>query len=136
MRAVKVLANLPFCTDSLEPSLLTKYGICSLRSKYGILCTAPYIMPGSRKLCQRRGGNFDGFFFFVCVFFAYHYKRAIIGSPAKHHLMVFGWCNIECWLSSFAIFQRIWTTFAYKPYVFVIFQGVQTPCPPFWIRPW
>ena len=92
----------------------------------------------------------------------YHYKRAIIGSPAKCHfneaiivppgkryfdgvllmgcilLVGWWWPNIECWLGSFMIFQGIWTSIAKKPYSFVIFQGGggggPTPCPPFWIR--
>ena len=66
-------------------------------------------MRGSRKFCQR-GSNFDKFcfvmflFVFVCFVFVvflggggagrggrddpskYHYKRAIIGPPAKRHL--------------------------------------------------
>ena len=35
----------------------------------------------------------------------------------------FCWPNIECWLGSFVIFQRIQTSIAKKPYIFVIFQG-------------
>ena len=35
--------------------------------------------------------------------------------------------NIECWLGSFVIFQRIGTGIAKKPYIFVIFQGGPDP---------
>ena len=39
--------------------------------------------------------------------------------------------NIECWLSSFVIFQGIRTSLAKKTYIFVIFQkGALTTCPP------
>ena len=38
------------------------------------------------------------------------------------NLMAFRWPNIECWLGSFVIFQGIRTSFAKKPYIFVIFQ--------------
>ena len=46
-------------------------------------------MGGSRKFCQR-GSNFDKFFFFFFLVdegreTKYHYKRAIIGPPAKRH---------------------------------------------------
>ena len=69
--------------------------------------------------------------------FKYHHdKRAIIGPPAKRHLngvslAWWWWPNIECWLCSFVIFLGIRTSFAKKPYIFVIFQvGVRAPCPP------
>ena len=67
------------------------------------------------------------------------YKRAIIRPPAKRHLNGVSLAglrwpnnrpNIECWLGSFVNFQGIWTSIAKKPYIFVIFQGVQTHCPP------
>ena len=41
--------------------------------------------------------------------------------------------NIEFWLSTFVIFQGIWTGNAKKPYIFVIFQGMgdgPNPLPP------
>ena len=65
----------------------------------------------------------------------YHFKRAIIGPPAKCHLNGVSlacqwWPNIECWLGSFVIFQSIRTSIDKKPYTFVIFQGVRTPCLP------
>ena len=53
-------------------------------------------MRGSRKFCQR-GSNFDGFFFGYRFLVnegrgpKYHLKRAIIGPPAKRHLMAFRW---------------------------------------------
>ena len=67
-------------------------------------------MRGSRKFCQR-GSNFDGFFFVFFLFFFdearkdpnFHYKRAIIGPPARHLNSVLLACrcwpnveNIEC----------------------------------------
>ena len=71
----------------------------------------------------------------------YHYKRAIIDPPAKRHLngvLLAGrwWPNIECWIGTFVIIKGIRTSFAKEPYIFVIFQGVRTPCPTIWIRPW
>ena len=47
----------------------------------------------------------------------YHYKRAIIGPPAKRHLngvslACWWWSNIEFWLGSFVIFQGILTRIA------------------------
>ena len=58
----------------------------------------------------------------------YHYKRAIIGPPAKRQLNGIllacrCWPNIECWLGSLVIFQGIRTSIAKKPYIFVIFRG-------------
>ena len=55
----------------------------------------------------------------------YHFKRAIIGQPAKHHLngvLLAGWWwpNIEYWLPSFVVLQGIRTSIAKKPYIFVI----------------
>ena len=55
--------------------------------------------------------------------------------------MAFRWRavpNIECWLGSFVIFQRIRTNIAKKLYIFVIFQGgggSWSPAP-LWIRTW
>ena len=37
------------------------------------------------------------------------------------------------WLGSFVIFQGIRTSIAKKPYIFVIFKGVQNPAP-LWFR--
>ena len=99
-------------------------------------------MRGSRQFWQW-GSDFDNVF--CCCFFSwggeegskYHYKRDIIGPPAKRHLNGVShacrcWPNIECWLGSFRIFQGIRTCIAKKPYIFVIFQGkgVRTPFPP------
>ena len=53
----------------------------------------------------------------------YHYKWAIIGPPAKRHVNGRRWPNIECWLSSFVIFQGIRTSTTKKTFSFVIFQG-------------
>ena len=51
-------------------------------------------MRGSRKFYQR-GSNFNNVFFLVDKEgeggSKYHYKRAIIGPPAKRHLMAFRW---------------------------------------------
>ena len=65
----------------------------------------------------------------------YHFKRAIIGPPAKRHLNGVSlacrcWPNIECWLGSFVIFQGIRTSIAKKPFIFVIFQGGPASSPP------
>ena len=67
----------------------------------------------------------------------YHYKRAMIGPPAKRHLNGVSlacrwWPYIECWLGSFVNFKGIRTSIAKKPYIFVIFQGVgvRTPVHP------
>ena len=43
--------------------------------------------------------------------------------------------HLVAWLGSFVIFQGIRTSSAKKPYIFAIFQGVQTPVPPLCIRP-
>ena len=61
-----------------------------------------------------------------------HYKRAIIGPPARRHLNGVSltgrwWPNIECWLGSFAVLQGIRASIAKKPYIFVIFQGGSVP---------
>ena len=54
-------------------------------------------MHGSRKFCQR-GSNFEKVSFLFYFFLEgredpnkYHYKRAIIDSPAKRHLNAFCW---------------------------------------------
>ena len=93
-------------------------------------------MRRSRKFCQR-GSNFDNVF--CCCFFSwwweggskYHYKRAIIGPPAKRHLngvsLAGPWFpNIECWFCSFVIFSGSGPVL-----LFVIFQrGSGPPAPP------
>ena len=119
---------------SLGEKQYSKY--ISLNKKKPEIC-----MHRSRKFCQR--GTLTTVLFSVFSWWGEgcskcHYKRAIIGPPAKRHLngisLVCGWWpNIECWL-----FQGIGTSFAKKPYIFVSFQGegVRTPCPPLWIRPW
>ena len=108
-------------------------------------------MHGSRKFFQR-GSNFF-YVFFVCFFFSwvgergskYHYKRAIIGPPAKRHLNGVSlagrwWPNTACWLVSFVVLQGIRTNTAKKPYIFVIFLGGgggggggSVPSAPLWI---
>ena len=63
----------------------------------------------------------------------YHYKRDIIGPPAKRQMACRCWPNIEFWLVSFVVLQGIRTNIAKKPYIFVIFQrggGGPDPCPP------
>ena len=91
-------------------------------------------MYGSRQFCQR-GSNFENVFL-VDEGSKYHFKRAIIGPPAKRHLNCVSlacrcWPNIECWLGSFVIFQGIRTSIAKKPHIFVIFQrGSRPPGPP------
>ena len=63
----------------------------------------------------------------------YHYKRDIIGLPAKRQMACRCWPNIECWIVSFMVLQGIRTNIAKKPYIFVIFQrggGSGPPVPP------
>ena len=68
--------------------------------------------------------------------YKYYLKWAIIGPPAKRHLnrvsVARWWWHIECWLRSLVILQAIQTSFAKKPYIFVIFQGggTESPAPP------
>ena len=55
-----------------------------------------------------------------------HCKWVIIGPPTKRHLngvwlVCQWWPNIECWLSSFVIFQGIQTSVAKKHFISVIF---------------
>ena len=89
-------------------------------------------MRGSRKFFQWGPAMTT----FVCFFNEErHYKRAIIGPPAKRHLngvWLAGrwWLNIECWLGSFVVLQGIKTSIAKQPYIFVIFQGSRPPVPP------
>ena len=40
------------------------------------------------------------------------------------------WPKIECWLCGFVIFHGIQTSISKIPYIFVIFMGVRTDCPP------
>ena len=75
-------------------------------------------MRGSRKFCQR-GSIFDNGFFLSFFFFflegrddpnKYHYKRALIGLPAKRHLNGVSlacrlWPKIECWYGSLWFFN-------------------------------
>ena len=62
------------------------------------------------------------------------------GPLAKRHLNGVSlagrwWPNMECWIGSFVIFQRIRTSIAKEPYIFVIFQGWgPDPLSPLWIR--
>ena len=71
----------------------------------------------------------------------YHYKRAIIGPPAKRHLMAFRWRaddgpTLNAGLKA-EILDGIWTYIARIPYILVIFQGGLDPLsPPLWIRTW
>ena len=78
-----------------------------------------YVSPSQHAVKDFRGFNFDKLVF-VCFVFSlmrvgegskYHYKRAIIGPPAKRHclngvsLVCRLWNNIECWLGSFEILR-------------------------------
>ena len=93
-------------------------------------------MGGSRKCCQR-GSNFDGFFL---VWWGedrskYHYKRAIIGLPAKHHLngvslMCRWWPKIECWFGSFVIFRGSRPVLLRNPVFLWFFKGGPDPLSP------
>ena len=65
----------------------------------------------------------------------YHYKRAIIGPPAKRHLNGVSlacrwWPNIECWLEWFVIFRGSGPILLRNPLFWWIFRGggVRTPC--------
>ena len=65
-------------------------------------------------------------------------KQAIIGPPAKRHLMAFCWraddgltlnTGLVCLFFFFVFFQWILTSIAKKPYIFGIFQGGGGPDP-------
>ena len=82
------------------------------------------------------GSNFDNVFFSWLgeKWSKYHHKRAIIGPLAKRHLNGVSlacrcWPNIECWLGSFVIFQRIRTSIAKNPYILCSFRGGGGPDP-------
>ena len=86
-----------------------------------------------------RGSYFDNVFFYSWWgegWSKYHYKRAIIGPPAKHFFCLSLAC--QWWLAwRLCDLQGIWTSIAEKPYIFVIFQGGSgPPVPPLWIRQW
>ena len=72
----------------------------------------------------------------------YHYKRAIIGPPAKRHLMVFRWQaddgpTLNAGLVAMWFFKESWPVFLRNPVCLWFFCGVRTPCPPPpWIRAW
>ena len=58
----------------------------------------------------------------------YHYKRVIIGPPAKRHwngvsLAYRWWPNIECWLGSFVIFRGSGPVLLRNPIVLWFFSG-------------
>ena len=75
--------------------------------------------------------------FFLLFFFSwwgeggsrYHYKRAIIGPPAKCHLngvslVCWWWPNIECWLyGSFVIFRGSRPVLLQNPIFLWFFRG-------------
>ena len=123
-----------FQNSLLDDTLYGKHFICITNyKKYA------HIMRGSRKFCQM-GSKFDNVFFSFFVDEGVedpkvHYKWAIIGPLAKRNLdgvSLAGrwWPNIDCWLASFVIFQRIRTSIAIKPDIFVIFQGGSKPLSP------
>ena len=98
-------------------------------------------MRRSRKFCQRGGGGGCFFCWWEMGGSKYHYKRAIIGPPAKPHfngvsLACQWWPNIECWLGSFVIFQGIWTKLLRNPIFLWFFRRGPDPRSPLWIRPW
>ena len=64
----------------------------------------------------------------LIMFFSLIRGQRIPIPPAKRHLNSVSlagrrWPNIECWLSSFVIFQGNQTSIAKKTYIFVIYQG-------------
>ena len=83
----------------------------------------------------RGGPTLTTFFSFMGEEFSkYHYKRAIFGPPAKRHLngdllACRLWPKIESWLGSFKILRGSGPVLL-KTYIFVILEGVRTPCPP------
>ena len=96
-------------------------------------------MRGPREFCQRGSWSNSNNVFMM------RGKRIQIALKASHHRLASEtplngvsqvgrlWATIECWLGSFVIFQRVRTSIAKKPYIFVIFHGgggVRTPCPP------
>ena len=71
----------------------------------------------------------------------YHYKRAIIGPPAKHHLngatlACWWWPNIECLLGSFEIFRGFRTVLLRSPKFLRFLRGRSglDPMSLLWIR--
>ena len=92
-------------------------------------------MRGSRKLCQR-GSNSATLTIILDRESGskYHLKRTNVGPPAKRHLNgVSLACILWSTLNAGFIALRIFENFK-KTYIFVIFQGVWTPCLPLWIR--
>ena len=93
-------------------------------------------MHGSRKFSQR-GSNFDNIVFFCFVFLDERRedpsstKSGPSSDCQRNAILLVGrwWPNIECWPGSFVIFQRIQTSIAKKPYIFLIFQGGGGPEP-------
>ena len=110
------------CGSDLRPKQTSTKGQCD---KYYV----PF-MCRSRKFCQR-GSKFDKVFL-VDKGIEDPNILQIIRPPAKRLLngvLLAGrwWPNIECWLDSFVIFQRIRNSIAKKPYIFFLFFRV-TPC--------
>ena len=102
------------------------------RDTCNILCT---VMRGSTKFCQRGSNSYN--------VLAIRGERIQIPLKTGHLVLAsktpFKWrftggpivANIECWLSSFVIFQGIPTSIAKKPYIFAIFsRGPDTLPPP------
>ena len=102
-----------------------------------ILINLPYADPES---VVKGGPTAMGFLF---VFFSlwgeggskYHYKRAIIGLPAKHHLNGISlacpwWPKFEFWLGSFVIFRGSRTILLRNPFFWWFFKD--PPPSPSW----
>ena len=93
-------------------------------------------MRGSRKFCQRGSNSATLTIILDRVPLKADQCRPASETPFKWrfagvHIMV----HIECWFHSFENFrefQEIQTSIAKKTYIFVISQGVRTPCHPLW----
>ena len=120
-----------------------KLNLKSRQSRMQVRYSESSFMRGSRKFCQR-GSNFD----VLGVFFSwwgeggskYHYKLAIIGPSAKHHLNDISlacrcWPNIEWWLGSFVIFRGSGPILLWNSIFLWFFRGVWPPAP-LWICAW
>ena len=59
----------------------------------------------------------------------------LLGTKMAHAWVIFITLAHECCLVSCVIFMGVWTSFAKKPYIYVI-SGESRPLSPLWIRAW